>query len=203
MPVHIPPQEKLFQHPTPLFEDLYPSQVMCRHVPRKKETNKLLNVIRTKCLRDIAIPFELKYEQERSPYFRGIYAWYEHLASGTLPSKSRSARSVIKKQSEQILLFQGTLFKIDLDKAWVTVGFSHTISHDFLIVRFLSIWSTYNRSWMLVEIQNFDCTQRLVYATCCSQWYEKSCEWSYDNRTSRWAVHKSAQIVQPVGQNRM
>ncbi len=111
----IPPQEKLFQPPTPLFEDLSPSQVMCRHVPRQKEINKLLNVIRTKCLRDFAIPLkakEIKYEQQRSPYFRAIY---EYLASGTLPSKSRSARSVMK-QSEQFLLIQGILFKIDLDK---------------------------------------------------------------------------------------
>ncbi len=34
------------------------------------------------------------------------------------------------------------------------LGFSHTGSQDFLVVRFLSIWSTYNWSWMFGEIQN-------------------------------------------------
>ncbi len=53
---------------------------------------------------------------------------------------------------------------------------------------------------MFDEIKNFDRIQRLVFATCCSQWHKKSCEWSYYNRTSRWVVHKSAQIVKPVDQ---
>ena len=79
---HIPPQEKLFQ-PHPLCDDLFPSRVMCQPVPRHKEIKKVLNVIRTKCLRDFAITLkakEIKYEQQRSQYFRAIY---EYLASGT------------------------------------------------------------------------------------------------------------------------
>ncbi len=80
------------------------------------------------------------------------------------------------------------------------VGFSHTGSYDFLVVRFLSIWSTYNRSWMFGEFWSH---AGIGLAICCSESHDMSCEWSYDSRTSRRAVYisrrrscnQSAQVV--------
>ncbi len=111
--IHVSPPSQLFRTPEPLFTQLPASDVMCKHVPRQKEIDRLLTVIRTKCLRDFSLPLkaaEIKLEQQKSPDFKHIYTY---LASGILPSKSRSARSVMN-QAENFLLIQGILFKLDM-----------------------------------------------------------------------------------------
>ncbi len=112
--IHVSPPFQLFHTPEPLFTQLPISDVMCKHVPRQKEIDRLLTVIRNKCLQDFSLPLKAadkskQKSQQKSPDFKHIYTY---LASGISPSKSRYARSVM---NQNFHLIQGILFKLDME----------------------------------------------------------------------------------------
>ena len=105
--------EYMYKSPQPLFEQLSEEQILLKRVPRQIEINKMLKLIKTRCLRDYHLPLsviEIKHEQQKCPYFKEIYSYLEH---DILSSNKRKARS-IRGKSENYVLVSGVLFKIDI-----------------------------------------------------------------------------------------
>ena len=106
----IPPE--LYEPPKPLMTKV--NNVVANHVPKQKELDRMMDVIKRKIIRDYNLPINmkrLKTEQETSPFFKPIY---DYLAHDILPSDKKSAKAVQTK-SEQYIMCDGILFRLLLD----------------------------------------------------------------------------------------
>jgi len=108
---HVQPNEDLFRQPKPLLTKVNPDTMLTRHIPKQEEIQKLLDVIKTRCLRDYHLPFEVRTlikEQKSCPSFGEVYAY---ISTGRLPSKKQAARGVIV-EAENYVIVESVLFRV-------------------------------------------------------------------------------------------
>ncbi|XP_033120299.1 uncharacterized protein LOC117119582, partial [Anneissia japonica] len=101
---------ELYTSPSPLVPTI--TELKTTHIPKQKELDKLMDVIRRKIIRDYNLPVDVKQlqiEQETSPFFKPVY---DYLAHDILPADKKAARA-IQTKSEQYILCNG-LFRFFL-----------------------------------------------------------------------------------------
>ena len=102
----------LYRKDRPILPNLQQEDIVLKQYPKQSDTDKILDSITKRAIRDFNLPIsytEMKQEQQRCPIFKDIYAY---LSCGLLPSV-KSKRNSIRRQSENYLLANGILFKID------------------------------------------------------------------------------------------
>ena len=106
----VPPE--LYVPPKPLMTKV--NNVTAKHIPKQKELDKMMEVIKRKIIRDYNLPIEmkqLKSEQETSPFYKSTY---DYLAYDILPSDRKAAKAV-RTKAEQYILCDGILFRMLID----------------------------------------------------------------------------------------
>jgi uncharacterized short protein YbdD (DUF466 family) len=106
----VPPE--LYIPPKPLMTKV--NNVIANHIPKQKELDRMMDVIKRKIIRDYNLPVEikqLKSEQETSPFYKSTY---DYLAYDILPSDRKAAKTV-RIKAEQYIMCDGILFRMLLD----------------------------------------------------------------------------------------
>ena len=100
---------ELYTPPRPLTSKV--NNVVAGHIPKQRDLDKIMEVIKRKIIRDYNLPIDmrtLKTKQETSPFFKPVY---DYLAYDILPSDRKAAKSV-RLKSEQYILCDGLLFRL-------------------------------------------------------------------------------------------
>ena len=104
--------DKLFIQELPELKDLIDtSKLIQKFLPKQMDTNKILDIIKRKVLKDTHLPLTIKEIQAgylTSPYFKDLYFY---LAQSKLPSK-KGAICKVETLAERFILLDSLLFKI-------------------------------------------------------------------------------------------
>ena len=95
-----------------ILPDLESRDIILKKYPRQVDIDRMLESITKRCITNFHLPLsqvELKQEQQRCPVFKEMY---NYLSCGILPNKKSKSKSIIR-QSDNYLLADGILFKID------------------------------------------------------------------------------------------
>ena len=107
------PDKEFFQISKPILPENTSLSVLRRHIPKQIEIDKMLANIRSKVLRNLNVPIQLKdlaQAYKKSSRFQHIY---NYIADGKLPSKIQSQKT-IRAEALNYMVINDLLFRIDL-----------------------------------------------------------------------------------------
>ena len=107
------PPSHLYDKPKPIMENLDNDSIMRKHIPRQRDIDKYLKIIKGKVLQDYNLPLSartVKQEQRTSHNFKQIIDYIEH---GRLPNRKRKMKAIIA-QAENFIICDGLLFRLTL-----------------------------------------------------------------------------------------
>ena len=122
-PIEIPPPQRenidtyrspenfLYKKPLPVLKDSKDLDIFTRHIPKQKEIDEFLQILKAKVTKDYKLPLLAKsiiaaYAQ--SPAFKSIY---QYITTNTLPPNRRLQRSIICN-ADNYIVADGLLFKL-------------------------------------------------------------------------------------------
>ena len=122
-PVEIPPPQAenidtyrspdnfLYKKPLPVLKDSKELDIFSRHIPKQKEIDEFLSVLKAKVTKDYKLPLLAKSiinAYTHSPAFKNIY---QYITTNTLPPNRRLQRSIISN-ADNYIVADGLLFKL-------------------------------------------------------------------------------------------
>ena len=104
------PENFLYKKPLPVLKDSKDLDIFTRHIPKQKEIDEFLQILKAKVTKDYKLPLLAKsiiaaYAQ--SPAFKSIY---QYITTNTLPPNRRLQRSIICN-ADNYIVADGLLFK--------------------------------------------------------------------------------------------
>ena len=105
------PENFLYNKPLPVLKDSKELNVFSRHIPKQKEIDEFLAVLKAKVTKEYKLPLlaqSIINAYSQSPAFRNIY---QYITTNTLPSNRRLQRSIISN-SDNYIVADGLLFKL-------------------------------------------------------------------------------------------
>ena len=105
------PENFLYKKPLPVLKDSKDLDLFTRHIPKQKEIDEFLQILKAKVTKDYKLPLLAKsiiaaYAQ--SPAFKSIY---QYITTNTLPPNRRLQRSIICN-ADNYIVADGLLFKL-------------------------------------------------------------------------------------------
>ena len=105
------PENFLYKKPLPVLKDSKDLDIFTRHIPKQKEIDEFLQILKAKVTKDYKLPLLAKsiiaaYAQ--SPAFKSIY---QYITTNTLPPNRRLQRSIICN-ADNYIVADGLLFKL-------------------------------------------------------------------------------------------
>ena len=105
------PETFLYKKPLPVLTDSKELDIFSRHIPKQKEIDEFLSVLKAKVTKDYKLPLLAKSiinAYAHSPAFKNIY---QYITTNTLPPKRRLQRSIISN-ADNYIVADGLLFKL-------------------------------------------------------------------------------------------
>ena len=105
------PDKFLYKQPLPVLKDSKELDIFTRHIPKQKEIDEFLAVLKAKVTKDYKLPLLAKSIAQayaQSPVFKNIY---QYITTNTLPPNRRLQRSIITN-SDNYIVADGLLFKL-------------------------------------------------------------------------------------------
>ena len=101
----------LYKKPLPVLKDSKELDIFSRHIPKQKEIDEFLSVLKAKVTKDYKLPLLAKSitnAYAHSPAFKNIY---QYITTNTLPPNRRLQRSIISN-ADNYIVADGLLFKL-------------------------------------------------------------------------------------------
>ena len=105
------PEDFLYNKPLPILKDSKELDIFRRHIPKQKEIDEFLSVLKAKVTKDYKLPLlaqSIINAYPQSPAFKNIY---QYITTNTLPPNRRLQRSIISNAGNYIVA-NGLLFKL-------------------------------------------------------------------------------------------
>ena len=105
------PDKFLYKNPLPVLKDSKELDIFTRHIPKQKEIDEFLAILKAKVTKDYKFPLLAKsiiHAYSQSPAFKNIY---HYIMTNTLPPNRRLQRSVIAN-ADNYIVADGLLFKL-------------------------------------------------------------------------------------------
>ena len=105
------PDKFLYNKPLPVLKDSKELSIFSRHIPKQKEIDEFLAVLKAKVTKDYKLPLlaqSIITAYPQSPAFKNIY---QYITTNTLPPNRRLQRSIISN-SDNYIVADGLLFKL-------------------------------------------------------------------------------------------
>ena len=105
------PEDILYNKPLPVLKDSTDLNIFSRHIPKQKEIDEFLAVLKAKVTKDYKLPLlaqSIINAYPQSPAFKNIY---QYITTNTLPPNRRLQRSIITN-SDNYIVADGLLFKL-------------------------------------------------------------------------------------------
>lgn len=105
------PDQFLYQKPLPVLKNSKELDIFTRHIPKQKEIDEFLAVLRAKVTKDYQLPLlaqSIITAYSQSPAFKNIY---QYITTNTLPPNRRLQRSIISN-ADNYIVADGLLFKL-------------------------------------------------------------------------------------------
>ena len=105
------PEDFLYNKPLPVLKDSTELNIFSRHIPKQKEIDEFLEVLKAKVTKEYKLPLlaqSIINAYPQSPAFRNIY---QYITTNTLPPNRRLQRSIISN-SDNYIIADGLLFKM-------------------------------------------------------------------------------------------
>ena len=105
------PEDFLYNKPLPVLKDSKELNIFSRHIPKQKEIDKFLAVLKAKVTKEYKLPLlaqSIINAYPQSPVFKNIY---QYITTNTLPPNRRLQRSIISNSDNYIVAI-GLLFKL-------------------------------------------------------------------------------------------
>ena len=105
------PDKFLYNKPLPVLKDSKELSIFSRHIPKQKEIDEFLAVLKAKVTKDYKLPLlaqSIVNAYPQSPAFKNIY---QYITTNTLPPNRRLQRSIISN-SDNYIVADGLLFKL-------------------------------------------------------------------------------------------
>ena len=105
------PEDFLYNKPLPILKDSKELDIFRRHIPKQKEIDEFLSVLKAKVTKDFKLPLlaqSVINAYPRSPAFKNIY---QYITTNTLPPNRRLQRSIISN-ADNYIVANGLLFKL-------------------------------------------------------------------------------------------
>ena len=103
------PDKSYIQEPTELKDLVDTTKLIQKFLPKQRDIDKILDIIKRKVLKGTHLPLTIKEIQDRyltSPYFKDLYLY---LAQNKLPNK-KSAICKVENLAERFILLDSLLF---------------------------------------------------------------------------------------------
>ena len=110
-----PPEIKYTQTPQALVPIDTPLSIICKHIPRQSDIDKIVRNIETHVIHSLELPIQaqdLLKAYQMSTCFRDIY---QYIRDGKLPSSSK-AQNCIRAEALNYVVINNFLFRIDTQK---------------------------------------------------------------------------------------
>ena len=110
-----PPEIEYTQTPQALVPIDTPLSIICKHIPRQSDVDKIVRNIETRVIHSLELPIkaqDLINEYQTSTHFRDIY---QYIMDGKLPSSSK-AQNCIRAEALNYVVINNFLFRIDTRK---------------------------------------------------------------------------------------
>ena len=105
------PENFLYNKPLPVLKDSTELNIFSRHIPKQKEIDEFLAVLKAKVTKEYKLPLlaqSIINAYPQSPAFKNIY---QYITTNTLPPNRRLQRSIISN-SDNYIVADGLLFKL-------------------------------------------------------------------------------------------
>ena len=105
------PDKYLFRKPLPILKDSKELNVFTRHIPKQKEIDEFLKVLKAKVIHCYSLPIlasEIQQAYKTSPAFKNIY---RYITTNMLPSNKRAQCSIIAN-ADNYIVAEGLLFRL-------------------------------------------------------------------------------------------
>ena len=105
------PENFLYNKPLPVLKDSTDLNFFSRHIPKQKEIDEFLAVLKAKVTKEYKLPLlaqSIINAYPQSPAFKNIY---QYITTNTLPPNRRLQRSIISN-SDNYIVADGLLFKL-------------------------------------------------------------------------------------------
>ena len=106
-----PPEKYLYCKPLPVLQHSSNLNLFTRHIPKQKDIEDFLKILRAKVLHSYSLPLlasEIQQAYKTSSAFKNIY---QYITTNMLPSNKRLQRSVISN-AENYIVADGLLFRL-------------------------------------------------------------------------------------------
>ena len=110
-----PPEIEYTQTPQPLVPIDAPLSIICKHIPRQPDIDKIVRNIETHVIHSLELPIQpqdLIKVYKTSTHFCDIY---QYITDGKLPSSSK-AQNCIRAEALNYIVINNFLFRIDTQK---------------------------------------------------------------------------------------
>ena len=110
-----PPEIEYTQTSQALVPIDTPLSIICKHIPRQSDTNKIVKNIETRVILSLELPIQaqdLVKVYQHSTHFHDIY---QYITDGKLPS-SVKAQNCIRAEALNYVVINNFLFRIDMQK---------------------------------------------------------------------------------------
>ena len=105
------PEDFLYNKPLPILKDSKALDIFTRHIPKHKEIDQFLEVLKAKVTKDYKLPLlaqSIISAYPQSPAFKNIY---QYITTNTLPPNRRLQRSIISN-ADNYIVADGLFFKL-------------------------------------------------------------------------------------------
>ena len=105
------PDKYLFRKPLPILKDSKELNVFTRHIPKQKEIDEFLKVLRAKVIHCYSLPIlasEIQQAYKTSPAFKNIY---QYITTNMLLSNKRAQCSIIAN-ADNYIVAEGFTFQV-------------------------------------------------------------------------------------------
>ena len=109
------PEIKFTQTPQALVPIDTPLSIICKHIPRQSDIDKIVRNIETHVIYSLELPIQaqdLNEAYQTSTHFHDIY---QYITDGKLPSSSK-AQNCIRAEAFNYVVMNNFLFRIDMQK---------------------------------------------------------------------------------------
>ena len=106
-----PPEKYLYRKPLPVLQHSSNLNLFTRHIPKQKDIEDFLKILRAKVLHSYSLPLlasEIQQAYKTSSAFKNIY---QYITTNMLPSNKRLQHSVISN-AENYIVADGLLFRL-------------------------------------------------------------------------------------------
>ena len=110
-----PPEIEFTQTPQALVSTDTPLSIICKHIPRQSDIDKIVRNIETHVIHSLELPIQAQdfvKVYQHSTHFHDIY---QYITDGKLPSSIR-AQNCIRAEALNYVVINNFLFKIDVRK---------------------------------------------------------------------------------------